>query len=62
MRVKHLVDTIVNDAFRHKFKWRIVFIHPLPRQIRSHIAGGDASRVTDQTPDPPDAVQMFTTR
>jgi hypothetical protein len=58
MRVKHIVDTILNDAFRHKFKWRIVFIHPLPRQIRSHIAGGDVSRGEDQTIEPLDAVQM----
>jgi hypothetical protein len=63
MRVKHIVDTIVNDTFRHKFKWRIIFIHPLPRQIRSHIAGGDVLRGEDQTIEQLDAVQiMHTTR
>jgi hypothetical protein len=38
----------VNEAYSHKFKWKLVHMHPLPRQIRDHIAGMDIHSGVDQ--------------
>ena len=60
MKVAHILETIVNNGYNHKFKWKLLFAHPLARQLRTHIAGEDVTLSVDQDVEPSDAVLTTT--
>jgi hypothetical protein len=60
-KVAHVLETIVNNGYNHKFKWKLLFAHALPRQLRFHVVGNDVSLGADQNVEPGDAVHMYLT-
>jgi hypothetical protein len=61
LKAAHILETIVNCGYNHKFKWKLLFAHPLPRQLRTHVVGNDVSSGADQNVEPGDAVHMYLT-
>jgi hypothetical protein len=64
MTIAQTLESLVNDAYSHKFKWKIVHMHPLRRYVRNHIAiiGNDVVVGHGQEVDTAHVVEMYTTR